>query len=260
MAKLSDHQSSKFTKLLYIGDSGTGKTGSLASLVPDYDLRILDMDNGLDILKAFVKHDHPDRLDSIDFNTVRDKYKATNEGAVVDRAKAFTDAAKLMTKWDDESTPALWGEKTIFVLDSLTTLGRAALAWATGMNPTAKDGRQWYMAAGAGIENIIALLTSDDFMANVIVISHVSYNESQEGMTRGYPSAVGSALGPKLGRYFNNMVLAESSGSGKNVRRTIRTVPTDMIDLKTAAPFAFEDKALPLETGMATIFQTLRAN
>lgn len=260
MAKLSDHQSSSFTKLLYIGDSGTGKTGSLASLVPDYDLRILDLDNGLDILKAFVKRDCPDRLDSIDFVTVRDKYKATLNGAVVDKAAAFTDSAKLMTKWEDDTIPSEWGPNTIFVLDSLTTLGKAALAWATNMNPSAKDGRQWYSAGQAGLENIIAMLTSDEFKANVIIISHISYSESMGDGPKGYPSSLGRALGPIIGRYFNNTVLAESSGTGVNVKRTIRLVPTDLIDLKTAAPFAFAERALPLESGLATIFATLRAN
>lgn len=260
MAKLSDHQSSSFTKLLYIGDSGTGKTGSLASLVPDYDLRILDLDNGLDILKAFVKRDCPERLDSIDFVTVRDKYKATLNGAVVDKASAFVESAKLMTKWEDGSEPSEWGPKTIFVLDSLTTLGKGALAWATNMNPSAKDGRQWYNAGQTGLENIVAMLTSDDFHANVIIISHVSYGESQSDGPKGYPAALGKALGPTIGRYFNNLVLAESSGTGTNVKRTIRLVPSDLIDLKTAAPFAFTERSLPIESGLATLFAALRAN
>jgi len=260
MAKLSEHQSSSFTKLMYIGDSGTGKTGSLASLVPDYDLRILDLDNGLDILKAYVKRDCPDRLSSIDFETVRDVFSASDtQGATVKKAAAFTDSAKLMTKWSDGTIPSEWGEKTIFVLDSLTTLGRAALAWATGMNPNAKDGRQWYMAGQQALENIIAMVTSDDFKANVIVISHVSYSETQ-GNPKGYPATLGSALGPKISRYFNNLILAESAGTGTNVKRTIRVVPNDLIDLKTAAPFAFTDRSLPLETGLATLFATLRSN
>lgn len=260
MAKLSEHQSGKYTKLLYIGDSGTGKTGSLASLVPDYDLRILDLDNGLDILKAYVKRDNPDRLDSIDYETIRDKYKASPvQGAVISKPTAFVDSAKLMTQWTDGTTPSEWGEKTIFVLDSLTTLGNAALAWATGLNPSAKDGRQWYGAGQQGVENILGMLTSEDFHANVIIISHVSYSEMQ-GNNKGYPSALGSALGPKIGKYFNTVVLAESSGSGMNAKRTIRVVPTDLIDLKTAAPFAFTERSLPLETGMATLFAALRSN
>ena len=57
MPSLANHQSNEFTKLLIEGDSGSGKTGALASLVKaGYKLRILDMDNGLDALKQTI-HD-----------------------------------------------------------------------------------------------------------------------------------------------------------------------------------------------------------
>lgn len=260
MAKLSDHQSGKFTKLMLIGDSGSGKTGSLASLAEDYDIGVLDFDNGLDILKAYVKKNNPDRLDHIDFETVRDTYKASEKnGAVVTQAKAYTDAAKLMTEWTDGSKPSEWGPNKIFVLDSLTTMGKAAFEWARLLNQGQgnNDQRAWYGTAQGALENVIALLTSDNFEANVIVISHVNYDEAN-GLTRGYPTTIGKALGPKIARYFNNLVLAETSGSGQNVKRTIRVVPNDLIDLKTAVPFAFAERSLPLETGMRDLFRALR--
>ena len=53
MPSLSAHQSNDYVKLLLCGDSGSGKSGALASLVgAGYKLRILDMDNGLDSLKT----------------------------------------------------------------------------------------------------------------------------------------------------------------------------------------------------------------
>lgn len=261
MAKLSTHQSGKFTKLMLIGDSGTGKTGSLASLVEDYELGILDFDNGLDILKAFVKRDHPDRLDAIDYESVRDQYKASEKmGAVVTKAEAYTNAAKLMTTWSDGSLPSEWGPNKIFVLDSLTTMGKAAFEWARLLNVGQgnNDQRAWYGTAQSALENVIAMLTSDAFECNLIVISHVNYDEAN-GLTRGYPTTVGKALGPKIARYFNNLVLAETSGTGQNVKRSIRVVPNDLIDLKTAVPFAFADRSLPLETGMRDLFRALRS-
>lgn len=262
MAKLSEHQSSKFTKLMLIGDSGTGKTGSLASLVPDYDLRILDFDNGLDILRAFVTRDCPDRLDSIDFETVRDEFKASKTlGATVTKPQAYVDAAKLLTEWSDGTIPGNWGPNTIFVLDSLTTMGKSAYEWARVLNQNSNnnDQRAWYKTAQDALENIVAMVTSEAFETNVIIISHVSYSEA-DGLLKGYPSTIGRALGPKIGRYLNNIVLAESSGTGEKVRRTIRIVPNDLIDLKTAVPFAFEGRSLPLETGLADIFRALKAN
>ncbi len=55
MPTLDAHESSRYAKLIYIGDSGTGKTGSLVSLLADgYKLKILDMDAGLDSLVHFA--------------------------------------------------------------------------------------------------------------------------------------------------------------------------------------------------------------
>jgi len=261
MVKLSAHHSGRFIKMMLIGDSGTGKTGSLAPLVEDYELRILDLDNGVDIIKAFVGRDNPKLMDRVDVESVRDAYKASETmGAVVGTPKAYTDASKLLTKWSDDTVPGNWGENTIFVVDSLTTLGKAAFEWARRMNENLgnRDARAWYGTAQGALENVIAMLTSDDFECNLIVISHVNYDEAN-GLTRGYPTTVGKALGPKIARYFNNLVLAESTGTGKNVKRTIRVVPNDLIDLKTAVPFAFEGTSLPLETGMRDLFRALKA-
>lgn len=261
MVKLSDHTSGKYVKAMLIGDSGTGKTGSLASLAEDYDLRVLDLDNGIDILKAFITRDHPDRLDSVDAESVRDEYKASEKfGATVTKASAYTDAAKLMTTWSDGSIPGDWGADKLFILDSLTTLGKACFEWARLLNVSSgnNDQRAWYGTAQGAIENVIAMLTSPNFECNLVVVSHVNYDEAN-GLTRGYPTTIGKALGPKIARYFNNLVLAETSGTGLNVKRTIRVVPNDLIDLKTAVPFAFAERALPLETGMRDLFRALRS-
>lgn len=259
MVSLTQHHSGKYVKLVFIGDSGTGKTGALTSLVKaGYHLRILDMDNGLDALVQHVKKECPENLGNVNYETVRDKYVSGPTGPIVRNPKAFVDAAKLMTKWSDESDPSEWGENTVFVLDSGSSFGRAAFEWARGMNPSAKDPRQWYFAAQQAFENTIALLTSEAFHANFILISHVSYRELQDGTTKGYASAVGSALGPTISKYFNTLLLAETSGSGKNVRRRIKTVPTAVVDLKNPAPFSIEAE-LPLESGLATIFNQLKA-
>jgi hypothetical protein len=219
MPTLDQHQSGEFVKLLYVGNSGTGKTGSLVSLVPDYDLRIIDMDNGLDALVNLVQAQYPTRLSSISFETVRDKYKASPRGPkVVAPPRAFVRANTLMDKWGDDSKPEEWGEKRVLVIDSLTAMGRAAYEWAVGMNPSSKDPRQWYRGAQEAISNVISTLTSDIFKTNVIVISHIDYVVDSMG-TKGFVSSIGKALGPKLPRDFNTMLLAESSGAGKLVKR-----------------------------------------
>lgn len=259
MPKLTDHHSGKFTKILYLGDSGTGKTGSLVSLVSaGYKLHVLDFDNGLDVLKEFAKRDCPDKLANVDYETVRDQYKAGPTGPMVAGVpKALVNSLKLLNKWSDESVPAEWGPDHILVVDSLTGLGKAAFEWAKGMNPGAKEPRQWYHQAQQAVDNVLSMLTSEAFHANVIIIAHVQFVEQSDGSVRGYANTIGKALGPMVPTYFNTMVLAKSQGSGTNVKRSILTVPTSMIDLKNPAPFKV-DKELPLESGLATIFNKLK--
>src|SRR5690606_24020587 len=258
MPFLADHQSSSCTKLAYIGDSGTGKTRSIVSLLADgYKIRVLDLDDGLDTLANFAREQCPDKLGNVDYDPLSDKYKASRGGPILaGPSRAFTDSLELMTKWSDGSIPSEWGEDTIFVLDSLSAFSKAAFEWAKGMNPTAKDPRQWYFSAQQVIENTIAMLTDEAFRTNVIIISHVNYKEVMEGVHKGYMNAIGTALGPVLPRYFNTLILAEAVGTGKNTRRKIKTLPTGVVDLKNPAPKL--DAELPLETGMSTIFKTLK--
>jgi len=259
MAKLSALSASEYTKILYIGDSSSGKTGSLTSLVADgYKLRVLDLDNGLESLKMFVLRECPDKIDNIDYEPRRDKYKASRGGPILaGPPRAFQESMELMTKWSDGSDPSQWGSDTIFVVDSLSALSRVAFEWAKVTNPTVKDPRQWYNTAQRAIEDVVALLTDEAFHANVIVISHVRISEQPDGTIKGHANAVGAALGPILPRYFNTLILAESTGSGKNVKRKIKTLPTGVIDLKNPAPFQLEGE-LPLETGLSTVFKTLK--
>ena len=92
----------------------------------------------------------------------------------------------------------------------------------------------------------------------MIVISHIDLREQADGTTKGFASSIGASLGPKLPRYFNTLVLSETVGTGTNVRRRIKTVPTQLLDLKNPAPMKIAGE-YPLETGMASIFEKLTA-
>lgn len=260
MAKGSTHQSNKIVKMLYVGASGSGKTGSLASLVDDgYNLRILDMDNGLDYLMNHVKKHSPERIDQIDYITVRDRMKAdrTKGAKPAGGTRAYVEAIQYMNEWDDGTVPAEWGEDTIFVLDSLTLFGRAALRWAEGLKPDAKDGRQWYATAQKSILDVLDMLTSDEFKCNVIVCTHIDIVEHEDGGVDRYASSIGKALGPKIPSVFNTMVMAHTKKRGSNQTRQIHTIPAEGMELKNSSAGDLA-AALPLETGMSTLFKTLK--
>lgn len=260
MPKASEHKSSQFVKLLFIGNSGAGKTGALTPLVKDgYKLKIIDLDSGLDALINHVSAIDQKLLDNIEYQTYRDKIKMTNAGPkVVGAPAAYVNTLSALEKWpEDGSDPATWGADTILVVDSLTNVGRAAFQWAKAMQPMVKDPRQWYKTAQDLVEDLIANLTSDEFKTNVIVISHVELTETASGLTKGYASSIGKALGPKLPRFFNTLILSETKGSGTNVKRMIKTMPTAMIDLKNPAPMRIEAEYEIID-GMSKIFKKLR--
>jgi hypothetical protein len=270
MPPLSQHQSNKITKLLLIGDSGTGKTGALASLVAEgYKLRILDMDNGLDSLTQQCKKRNLD-MSKIDFRTLRDKLRSTPAGPVIDgQPKAFVEAVTMLDNWKyqhegqtiDLGKPESWGDDTVLVIDSLTFLSNAAMAWASVVKvphgARGQDGRAVYGEAQKALEHVLSLLTSEHFRANVVVISHIAYIDRDDGTRKGYPMATGQSLSPKIPAYFNSVALCESQGTGANVRRTIRTAPTSMIDLKNPASFRMAEQ-LPIESALADFFKTVK--
>lgn len=268
MTKLSAHASNSITKLLLIGDAKAGKTGSLVSLVKaGYKLRILDFDNLLDVLKYMILNECPDKIDNVEFRTLRDARKTTPAGSVIDgKPKAFIDGMKLLDHWKytdedgaevDLGKPKEWGSDTILVVDSLSRLCDAAYDFRDSMAVVGrsgeKDGRAIYGDAQDAVENMLATLTSGTFATNVIVIAHVQYMEQGDGTTKGFPQGVGAKLSPKIPQYFPSVVLYQNKGG----KRTIQTNSTPLIDLANPKPFEME-KSYPIETGLASFFSVLR--
>lgn len=268
MTSLTNHQSNEFVKMLVIGDSKSGKTGSHVSLVKaGYKLRILDMDNLLDPLKYFVEKECPDKIDNVEFRTLRDKRRATAEGMVLDGPpKAFIEAVKMLDHWKyrsgesevDLGRPAEWGSDHIVVIDSLSRLCDAAYDWRETMVPRGKggqyDARAVYGDAQDAIESLLAGLTSPNYAVNVIIIAHVLYMELPDGSTKGFPQGVGQKLSPKIPQYFSSIVLCKNQGG----KRTLQTNSSPLIDLANPKPFAMAP-SYPIETGLAEFFSVLRS-
>lgn len=203
----------------------------------------------------------------MEFVTLRDKRKAGPTGPMVAKADAFVKAIKLLDRWKykaddgtevDLGVPAEWGPDCILVVDSLTFMSDAAFDFREPLVPRSSDGkydmRAVYKDAQDAIEGVLALLTSEQFRTNVIVISHIRYVENPDGTKKGYPTAVGQALSPVIPRYFNSVALCQTNPGGK---RSIQTAATAMIDLKNPKPFEMLPR-YDLETGLAAYFAVLR--
>lgn len=264
MPSLAEHQSNLFTKVLFLGDSKSGKTTALWSLVKaGYKLRILDFDNLLDSLKERLLVECPKQLDNVEFRTLRDNYKPGPTGMVLDgAAKAFMDAMKMLDNWKyddiDLGKPKEWGPDCILVIDSLSRICDAAYDYHQFMMKPTKsggemDGRAVYGQAQDAVEMVLSNLTSDTFKTNVIVICHGQYMELPDKTSKIFPQGVGQKLSPKIPQYFPVYIRLKNVAG----KRTLQLESDVMIDL--AVPSKMESKTLPADDGLATIFQTLRA-
>jgi hypothetical protein len=269
MPLLSKHQSNDYVKLLLLGDAKSGKTGSLISLVKaGYKLRILDLDNLLDILAKLITEQCPELVDNVEFRTIRDVSKMTATGPTLTSAKAFIEATKMLDRWKyktdegeeiDLGVPSDWGPDCILVIDSLSRLCDACYDWCESVIPPSRsgkemDGRAIYGNAQDAIESMLGMLTSKSFECNLIVVAHGLYQDLPDGTTKIFPQGVGQKLSPKIPQYFPNYVRYKNQGG----KRTIQLDSDGMIDLANTNPNAFEGKSLPIETGLATFFEVMR--
>lgn len=279
MAKLADHQSGQTTKMLFIGDSGSGKTGALASLADaGFNLRILDLDNGVDILANLLKDSKSpykkDSISRVDYETITDQMKNQNGKLVPAKATVWQRSMALLDNWKitkqdahDASKKTVttdfgpitsWTSQEVLVIDSLTFLSTAALNLQLSMN--ARLGQQpqqsdWY-AGQQMVEGLLMMLYDEAVKCNVIVNCHIAFI-GDDNVQHGYPASLGKALPPKIGRYFNSMIMAKTTGSGANTKHKISTVSSSLVELKNTNPLKVKAE-YGIEFGLAEYFKDIR--
>jgi len=270
MPSLSNHTSASSTKMLLLGDSGTGKTGSLASLVKDgYNLRILDYDSGLDILPHLLTEKE---IKTVQYKTFTDRLtSAAGRVMVKGAAKAWPESVRLLDGWKeglkdspdhiDLGSIYTWTSQDVLVIDSLSMLSDAALRYVLVLN--GRNGQHPYQSdwgeAMSLVQSFLEMLYSDSVKCNVVVIAHLSPVENEKGETiKLVPTSLGKKLPPKIFRYFNTCVLAKTKTAGAKMKRVLCTQPQVLIDLKVAAVPGTVPAELPLSTGLADLFKALR--
>ena len=261
MPRLSQHKSQKRVKICLLGDSGSGKTGALASLAEaGRELVILDFDNGLDFLVHLLRKRKPEALEKIRYVTLRDKYKAVGGQMIIDGVpQAFATAMNLLTNWnaDGENLGPIssWPPERILVIDSASFMAKACLDWCEALG-VSKDGRAVYFEAQSRFENAIAMLTSDSVNCSVILSFHIHMVQTDQ-VIKGYPATIGRALGPDIPKYFNAVLRCKTKGTGPAAARVISTAPEAMIDLKVPLLPSECPSELPIETGLEQYFKLL---
>ena len=287
-------------KILLVGKSGAGKTGSLASLVAaGFNLRIIDTDKGIRPLRSLItdpKYPYAKIISdkAIDINhavryfpidtamKTRNIQRRTPDGKIFSEtllaptdSKAWLNVLDLLNEWKDGDLNlghlSSWTTNDILVIDSFSTLAKAVYYFSQAMNGRlgARDQGYDYQRdvgeAQSQLTRLLELLYNSTIGCNIIIISHITWVDESKGFASnpkpgesgpvsspdGYPSAIGRALSPQMGKYFNDVYIARSEGSGLAVRRTISTVPHDGVVAKNSV---YLEREYPNTFGLAEIF------
>lgn len=267
MATLDQHSSASVVRLLNIGESKTGKTGSLASLaIAGYNLYILDYDNGLDILAAAIRHHYAKDdlglaacMARVHYVTLRDDLAfMAGKPQIKAPVHAYKDAGKALAEWKATE----FGPTDVLVIDTLTTLSDAAFneALALGARLNQRPQLADYGWLADSVKLFIGMITDDDTMkCNVVVNSHIRYfgaDDESGTQARGLPNARGQEISRIVSRYFNTIVLTRTQGQGAGAKRLISTKPQGVVEVATSNPFGVKD-TYTVEGGLAPLFHDL---
>lgn len=202
MPSFSLHPNSRRLKLLLVGDPGAGKTGLLATLAnADYKVRIVDLDNNLGVLNAYLDKG---KGDNITYYSIPTK-----------DPESWRKSVQITTAWktpeEDLGDLTTWGSDTVLVIDSATFWNDVCMAQVLKENGISDDkagfDQSLWGVMAKRFESQVARLTSDRYKCHLILISHIRLIEDKRmgGMTKMMPSFLGQQLPNVVARYCNNV-------------------------------------------------------
>ena len=258
-------------KILLMGDPGGGKTGSLASLAKaGYNLRIMDFDNGTEILRNLLTPEEYARCSIVPLQDRRaaKRLPVLGEGntikgytvrAIPTKADAWQRAINLVFDWKTEQhsygSVYDWTGKDVLVLDSITHMWRTAMNFILainnrlGQNPSQPE---WGTCQGM-ILDVLSTFFDASIKCNVVCCAHIAYDTDQNEILHGLPSGPGRALNKEIGTYFNHTIRAATIGNSHK----IVTKSDGVVELKSAAPGRVK-ATYPIESGLADYFAAVR--
>jgi len=275
MPKMSDPAAQPPIRGLLIGDSGTGKTGGLASLaLAGYRLFIADFDNGMEVLRNLIREADPKALDRVEFETFRDEHQVNGAFTVPKTARAWADGIKWLEGVLNQKD---LGPQDVVCIDSLSFAARAAMNFILKLNGRLQSA-PWISDWGEAqrlVENLVAMITDDAIKCHLLCSAHIATTGGKkietiknkdgstekvvldEGPVKRLPSMIGKAFNPIVPRYFNHMLLFTRQGTGSAMRRSIMTRPEADLELKNTNPARIRPE-YSLANGLAEYFAAAR--
>lgn len=263
-------------KALVVGESGTGKTGGLASLAADgYNVRIIDLDNNIGILKDLAVNKYgPGTAERIHFATLSEKMKFADGKAYPATATVWDRMVGLLKDWKFEGDTfgplESWTQNDVLVIDTLTAMGASAYNKVCAINqkllnrPTGNIRMQYIYQAQDAITEVLIGLASAEIKCNIIINSHINYqdepgyikqDQNDKAPLVGFPTVLGRALGPTVPRLYGSVLLAKKEGA----QYKLFTRTSSNIHVKTSAPSKVE-MSYPIERGLSSYFKALRGS
>lgn len=267
-------------KMLIVGDPKAGKTGALASLAnAGYTLRVANFDGNTGPL---LEHTTPEGRANLRVKVLAEKMKFTSLGVqFAGPPDSYPRLMKLLADWDGEGGVDSWDPRTVLVLDPLSHMTELQRERWQALNPGADDVKSYTPV----YDEITNLLRAIKYAApcHVIVISHLATvgepidmrprderarnpraaapeGSAQRDLAwKRFPAVTGKKMLTQIASYFDIVLHAKTTGSGRGAQRVLSLVPS--IDVDVAAPVhLFGGKTeLPIATGLATFFATVLA-
>jgi hypothetical protein len=286
MPKLSNQSEKRVQRILIVGDPGTGKTCCVGHLLEHgQKLFVADFDNQIDVLRHIIPAKFHENL--VYANLVDKVYPDPVSGYPRTDGKptAFRKFVRLVRRWvDDDGTdygvPETWDENTWLVIDNLTAMGQATLMFSLDFKGRMGQRISLSVLGDAinRVEGVTVMLRG--LPINTITLAHLgpvnvekikdeedaeddvpTTVPEQEKMSvspvskKHYPVTLGRKLPKRIGGNFTAILQTDIVGSGTRTQRIIRTVPSDIVDIK----FPALPGSLPAELPITDLFRIIEA-
>lgn len=263
MPSLEAMKSTDPIKLLLLGHSGTGKTGSLGALAAaGYRVFLADFENGFQILldPKVLAPEHRKNIFVKAFYDKRQGPLALPVGGVPKAMLNFYDTLSGWKETDEEGkavslgSPYTWGLKDVLVIDSITTLSDAIELHVLHLNNRLGQPMriQDYGTCQEILHGLFQSLCSPAAGCHVIFMAHLRQLEDGAGGNKWFPQATGKKISPLISRYFNNSVLLTRDAQGN---REMHTSSSHQADMKNSRPSVVPAK---MPTDLARLFKLLQ--
>ena len=245
-------------KILVAADSKMGKTSLLATLAnAGYNLRVMDFDNGAEILDDYLTPEGMERTSILTFEDDSPDLR-TGTSAWGKFQNVFINGWK--DSEEDLGKLSTWTSQDVLAIDTLSFMARAAMRFAirtAGRSPETQAQIQDYGELARLVESKIAWLTSRAFPGCLVVNTHITTIEDEMGRSRMYPAALGKAIPLVCARYFNSLIRLDRKITKNGNELVIRTVSDTKMALGTSVPNKLEPEEPP---DLSLLFEKIRGD